>query len=318
MAEFFDAALRRAGLAQPLKPFSSIELFNVSKFPYITDHVNEVFAGEKSRWDYVLLRPLLLVFYFFLRTVSFPLKFVFHRKAYGFEAGVIDWVMSLGMKYLARYDAAELMLRHVQIEPLLYRHVLTGQLSSEELSLTPRRKLNGIDGDFGVDDLDTVVKHNMTIGHDELSYELIDRFDRDTFLCHLDEIRSKRPEDHQQYSKAALKENQAHSWQILGATNIVLLIVITITAFADLKTAMKALGSFDSDSILLWSLKHLYAEDPQSQINLDFFMQEVNNRGHYNSSAFFSNPSQYLYYHIVFDEVAYDLLRNRPPTLASR
>jgi hypothetical protein len=42
-------------------------------------------------------------------------------------------------------------------------------------------------------------------------------------------------------------------------------------------------------------------------------MQEVSNRGHYNSSAFFSNPSQYLYYHIVFDEVCYDMLMNRPP-----
>lgn len=285
----------------------------MQSFPYITDHVNAVFAEEKQRWDYLLLRPLLLVFYFFLRTVSFPLKFLLHRKPFGFEARLIDWTMSFGMKYLARYEAAELMLRHVQIEPLLYRHVLTGQLTALEMAATPGRKLNGIDGDFGVDDLETVLKHNMTIGHDELSYELMDRFDRDTFLENLDSIRQAKPEDHEQFSKAALEENRTHSRQILGATNIVLLIVIMITAFADLRTAMKALGSFDSDSILLWSLKHLYAEDPQAQINLDFFMQEVNNRGHYNSSAFFSNPSQYLYYHIVFDEVAYDLLRNRPP-----
>lgn len=300
----------------------------MQRFPYITDHVNAVFADEKNRWDYLLLRPILLVFYFFLRTVSFPLKFVLHRKPYGFEARAIDWTMSFGMKYLARYDAAELMLRHVQIEPLLYRHVLIGQLSEneeardvragDERAKRPARKLNGIDGDFGVDDLDTVLKHNMTIGHDELSYELMDRFDRDTFLENLEVIRATQPENHEQFSKAALEENRTHSWQILGATNIVLLIVIMITAFADLKTTMKALGSFDSDSILLWSLKHIYGEDRQSQINLDFFMQEVNNRGHYNSSAFFSNPSQYLYYHIVFNEVAYDLLRNRPPVPVSR
>ena len=295
----------------------------MQRFPYITDYVNGVFADEKKHWDYVLLRPILLVVYFFLRVVSFPLKFVLHRKPYGFEARVIDWTMSFGMKYLARYDAAELMLRHVQIEPLLYRHVLMGQMFDQELAgdhqpTKPRRKLNGIDGDFGVDDLETVLKHNMTIGHDELSYELIDRFDRDTFLNNLSLIRASKPEAHEQFSKAALQENRNHSWQMLGATNIVLLIVIMITAFADLKTAMKALGSFDSDSILLWSLKHLYAEDREAQINLDFFMQEVNNRGHYNSSAFFSNPSQYLYYHIVFDEVAYDLLRNRPPLSTSQ
>jgi len=60
-------------------------------------------------------------------------------------------------------------------------------------------------------------------------------------------------------------------------------------------------------------MKHIYADDPQAKIDLDFFMQEVSNRGHYNSSAFFSNPSQYLYYHIVFDEVCYDMLMNRPP-----
>jgi len=290
------------------------------RFPYITNYVNDVFATEKDHWDYVFLRPLFLVFYFLFRTVSFPLKFVLHRVPYGFEAKLIDWSMSFGMKYLARYEAAELMVRHVQIEPLLYRHVLRGNASvdstSQSLEKIPR-KLNGIDGDFGVEDLQTVVDHNMTIGHDELSYELIDRFDRETFLANLEAIRSSQPEDHQQYSKVALQENRDHSWQILGATNIVLLIVITITAFADLKTAMKALGSFDSDSILLWCLKHLYARDPECQINLDFFMQEVSNRGHYNSSAFFSNPSQYLYYHIVFDEVAYDLLRNHPPTTSA-
>ena len=96
-------------------------------------------------------------------------------------------------------------------------------------------------------------------------------------------------------------------------TNIVLLIVFTITVFGDLRTTMTALNSFGSDSILLWCLKQIYAEDRQAQITLDFFMQEVNHRGHYNSSAFFSNPNQYLYYHIVFDEVVYDMLMNSPP-----
>ena len=99
-------------------------------------------------------------------------------------------------------------------------------------------------------------------------------------------------------------------------SNIVLLVVFTITVFGDLRTTMTALNSFGSDSILLWCLKQLYIDDRQAQITLDFFMQEVNNRGHYNSSAFFSNPNQYLYYHIVFDEVVYDMLMNRPPANA--
>jgi hypothetical protein len=55
--------------------------------------------------------------------------------------------------------------------------------------------------------------------------------------------------------------------------------------------------------------------DPDVLVDLDFFMQTGSNRGHYNSSAFFSNPSEYLYYHIVFDEVAYTMLRTRPPGL---
>jgi len=96
-----------------------------------------------------------------------------------------------------------------------------------------------------------------------------------------------------------------------------MLVVMVITIFGDLRTTITALNSFGSDSILLWSLKRLYKGNEEIQIDLDFFMQEVNNRGHYNSSAFFSNPSQYLYYHIVFDEVAYDLLVNRPPTVVS-
>lgn len=90
-----------------------------------------------------------------------------------------------------------------------------------------------------------------------------------------------------------------------------LLIVTMITLFGDLRTTINALNSFGSDSILLWCMKHIYADDEQAQIDLDFFMQVVSNRGHYNSSAFFSNPSQYLYYHTVFDEVCYDMLMNR-------
>ena len=91
------------------------------------------------------------------------------------------------------------------------------------------------------------------------------------------------------------------------------MIVVTITIFADLKTAINALNSFFSDSIVLWCMKHIYANDPAALIDLDFFSQEGTNRGHYNSSAFFSDPSRYLYYHIVFDEVVYDLLRNHTP-----
>ena len=281
------------------------------RFPYINDHVNSVFADEKSRWDYNLLRPIILVVYFFIRMAIFPFKFIFHRVPYGFEAYAIDWFMSFGMKYLARHDAAELMLRHVQIEPILYRHML-----SVEGDETPRndRKLNGIDGDFGVETLKEVTLNNMTIGHDLLSYELVDRFDKDKFLDNIDWIRQRQIEDHEMFSKQALEFNKKHSFQILGVTNIVMLIVFAITVFGDLRTTMTALNSFGSDSILLWCMKRLYIEDREAQITLDFFMQEVNNRGHYNSSAFFSNPNQYLYYHIVFDEVVYDMLMNRPPS----
>ncbi|KLU01871.1 hypothetical protein RISK_006055 [Rhodopirellula islandica] len=281
------------------------------RFPYINRYVNDVFAKETSHWDFVFLRPLLLVAYFFIRTLLFPFKFVFHRVPYGFEAYAIDKTMTWGMKHLAKTDAAELFLRHVQIEPILYRHVLQRQNADPPTEI---KKLNGIDGDFSVENLPTAVQNNMTIGHDLLSYELVDRFDKQAFLDNLDYIRSQRPLDHEQFSKEALNENREHSWQVLGATNIVLLIVTTITVFGDLKTTMSALNSFSSDSILLWCLKRIYASDQEIQVDLDFFMQEVSNRGHYHSSAFFSNPSQYLYYHIVFDEVVYDMLCNRPPS----
>lgn len=282
----------------------------MSRFPYITDYVNDVFERERTQWDFVFLRPLLLVAYFFLRVVSFPLQFVFHRRPYGCESYLIDRSMAFGMKYLARRDAAELLLRHVQIEPLLYRHVLARNGAPP---VTKPRKLNGIDGDYGVEDLETFARSNATLGHDELSYELLERFDKQDFLKNLDYIRSLQPEDHHLLSKAALDENRRHSFQLLGATNIVLLIVTSITLFGDLRTTITALNSFRSDSVLLWCLKQIYAENSSVVIDLDFFMQEVSNRGHFNNSAFFSNPSQYLYYHIVFDEVAYDLLQNHPP-----
>lgn len=283
-------------------------------FPYINERVNDVFSREKSQWDFIILRPLILVAYFFVRILLFPFKFVFHRIPYGFEAYAIDWWMSLGMKYLARHDAAELMLRHVQIEPLLFRHVLATKDAAPAQDV---RKLNGIDGDFSVRDLSEVTSHNMTIGHDLLSYELVDRFDKESFLENLEWLRQRPIEDHEMYSKQALEFNKRHSFQLLGVTNIVLLIVFTITVFGDLRTTMTALNSFGADSILLWCLKRIYIHDPETLIDLDFFMQEVANRGHYNASAFFSNPNQYLYYHIVFDEVAYDLLKNRPPKTAA-
>lgn len=286
----------------------------MNQFPYITDYVNEVFAREKKRWDFVLLRPLIVFGYFFQRSIAFPLKFVFHRVPFGFEAYLIDWWMTWGLKYLATRDAAELFMRHVQIEPLLYRHILGPHAVAPDAAA---RRLNGIDGNFSVETIDVALENRLTVGHDLLSYELVDRFDRTKFLEDLSTIRAARPERHDQFSKSVLEENEKHSWQILGPTNIVLLIVTTITFFGDLRTTITALNSFGSDSILLWCMKLIYAGDERAQIDLDFFMQETSNRGHYNSSAFFSNPSQYLYYHIVFDEVCYDMLTNRPPKVST-
>ena len=134
-------------------------------FPYITPYINDVFAKEKTQWDFILLRPLLLVFYFFLRFISFPIKFILRRWPIGCEGLLIDWCMAFGMKYMARYEAAELFLRHVQIEPLLYRHVLARRDEKTEPS---GEKLNGIDGDFGVEDIDTVIRNNLNdllVGH---------------------------------------------------------------------------------------------------------------------------------------------------------
>lgn len=282
----------------------------MNQFPYITDYVNEIFARERNRWDFNYIRPLIVFSYFFQRTISFPLKFIFHRFPFGCEAYLIDWWMTFGLKYVATQDAAELLMRHVQIEPLLYRHILGFH---DEGDTEDRKRLNGIDGDFNLESIDVALRNQLTVGHDLLSYEVVDRFNRDQFLANLAKIRATRPADHELLSKKVLEENKKHSFQLLGPTNIVLLIVTTITLFGDLRTTITALNSFGSDSLLLWCMKQLYANDRQAQIDLDFFMQEVSNRGHYNSSAFFSNPSQYLYYHIVFDEVCYDMLMNRPP-----
>lgn len=281
------------------------------QFPYITDYVNGVFASEKKQWDFILIRPLLLVLYFFVRFLSFPLKFVLHRFPLGFEAYLIDCCMAFGVKYLARAEAAELFMRHVQIEPLLYQHILRQRDVPLE---TNGVKLNTIDGDYSVNDIRTVLRNRLTVGHDLLSYEVTDRFDKEVFLENLDHIRSTMPGDHEQWSKAVLETNRKHSLQLFGPTNIVMLIVMAITVFGDLKTTITALNSFGSDSVLLWCVKRIYAGNPTVQADLDFYMQEVANRGHYHTSAFFSNPSQYLYYHIVFDEVVYDLLRRVPAT----
>ena len=128
----------------------------MNRFPYITPYVNGVFAREKERWDYRLLRPVIIFTYFFQRTISFPLKFIFHRFPLGFEAYAIDWWMTFGLKYLATHEAAELMLRHVQIEPLLYRHIIRRKDGSPPG--TPRR-LNGIDGNFNVENLQVALQN---------------------------------------------------------------------------------------------------------------------------------------------------------------
>ncbi|MCB0323855.1 MAG: hypothetical protein KDD69_09790 [Bdellovibrionales bacterium] len=279
----------------------------MKRFPYMTDYVNEVFEREKERWDYILLRPVLVVSYFFIRLVAFPIKFVLHRKPFGFEAKVIDTVLAFGIKYLASEDAIKLLVRHVQIEPLLYRYLLSGTESARNGER--RERLKGIDGDFSVDSIEDVVRHGLTICHDDLSYEVVERFKKQQFLQNLDFYRSTSPESHEQFSKSILEQNRRYSLQWFGATNVVIFIVITITIFGDLQSVIRALNSFGSDSVLLWCLKNIYADDKQAMIDLDFYMQTDANRNHYNSSAFFSDPSQYLYYHIAFDEFAYELLR---------
>ena len=279
---------------------------NTQHFPYVTDYINEIFDKEKARFDYRFIRPLFTISYFFVRIVLIPLKFIFHRRAWGFERRIIDSVMAFGIKYLASREAIELLIRHVQIEPVLYRYLLSG---------TPERRdrtgelLKGIDGDFSVNSIQDIVRHGLTICHDDLSYEVFERFDKHAFLENLNFYRSTCPEDIEQFSREVLELNRKHSLQIFGATNVVIIVVFTITLFADFHTSIHALNSFDSDSLLLWCLKHICANDPQSMIDLDFYLQTYSNRSHYNSDAFRSDPNQYLYYHIAFDEFAYELLR---------
>jgi hypothetical protein len=172
--------------------------------------------------------------------------------------------------------------------------------------------LKGIDGDFSVNSIQDVVAHGLTICHDDLSYEVFSRFDKDAFLAHLAFYQNSRPEDIAQFGNKIIEQNSKHSWQIFGATNVVFFVVLTITLFGDLRTIIRALNSFDSDSLLLWCLKNIYADDPQAMVNLDFYLQSDSNRSHYNSSPFLSDPSQYLYHHIAFDEFAYELLRKNP------
>ncbi|HKY56272.1 MAG TPA: hypothetical protein VJM08_18290 [Anaerolineales bacterium] len=279
-------------------------------FPYATDYINEIFDKERTRLDYRFIRPLLTISLFLLRILLVPLKFLFHRRVWGFERRIIDSVLAFGIKYFASYEAIELLIRHVQIEPLLYRYLLSG---------TPERRagtgklFQGIDGDFSVNSIQDIIKHGLTICHDDLSYEVFERFDKRAFLDNLDFYRQTRPEGIAQFGNKVLEVNRKHSWQILGATNVVVIIVFTITIFADFHTSIRALNSFDSDSLLLWCLKHIYADDKHALIDLDFYLQSSSNRGHYTSDAFRSDPSEYLYYHIAFDEFAYDLLRRKQP-----
>lgn len=285
----------------------------MQSFPYVTDYVNEIFSNEKTRLDYLFVRPILTISYFFLRLILVPTKFLFHRSAWGFEKRLIDRVLAFGIKYCASHEALTLLIRHVQIEPMLYRYLLSG---------TPERKnrtgelLNGIDGDFSVNSIEDIVAHGLTICHDDLSYEIFARFDKRDFLNNLGFYQNSTPEDIAQFDNKVLELNRKHSWQIFGITNVVIIVVLTITIFADFHTSIRALNSFDSDSLLLWCLKHICAEDVHAMIDLDFYLQSYSNRSHYNSDSFISDPNQYLYYHIAFDEFAYDLLRKRQQSLS--
>jgi uncharacterized membrane protein len=58
------------------------------------------------------------------------------------------------------------------------------------------------------------------------------------------------PGDHDIWSKTVPDENLRHSGQLLGATNIVLLIVCVITVFGDLRTTVNALNSFMKYSVI--------------------------------------------------------------------
>jgi uncharacterized protein DUF6999 len=283
----------------------------MQSFPYVTDYINEIFNKEKRRWDYRFIRPIFTISFFFVRIVLVPLKFLLHRRAFGFERRLIDSLLAFGIKYLASHDALKLLIRHVQIEPVLYRYILSGTPERRDGTGEP---LKGIDGDFSVNSIQDIVKHGLTICHDDLSYEIFERFDKRSFLENIDFYRNSCPEDIAQFGNRILEENRKHSLQIFGATNVVVVVVFTITIFADFHTAIRALNSFDSDSLLLWCLKHICADDKEAMIDLDFYLQTYSNRSHYNSDAFRSDPNQYLYYHIAFDEFAYELLRKRQST----
>jgi len=286
----------------------------MQSFPYVTDYVNEIFDKERARFDYRFIRPILTISHFFLRLVIVPLKFLFHRSAWGFEKRLIDRALAFGIKYFASHEALKLLIRHVQIEPLLYRYLLSG--TPARMAGKSGEKLKGIDGDFSVNSIQDVVTHGLTIRHDDLSYEIFERFDKHAFLENLNFYRNSSPEDIAQFGNKVLEQNRKHSWEILGATTVVIIVVLTISIVADFHTSIRALNSFDSDSLLLWCLKHICAEDKQAMIDLDFYLQSSSNRGHYNSDAFRSDPNQYLYYHIAFDEFAYELLRKRQQTLS--
>ncbi|GAB5519436.1 MAG: hypothetical protein RhofKO_16870 [Rhodothermales bacterium] len=282
----------------------------MQRFPYVTDYVNELFEREKQRFDYRVLRPVFLILYFFLRLVIVPLKFVLHRRKWGFEGKLIDGVLAIGIKYFASHDAITLLVRHVQIEPVVYRYLLSG--TPAYVAEGTGERLKGIDGDFGVDSIRDVVAHGLTLCHDDLAYEVFERFDKDAFLADLNDYRHRRPDDIAQFSNRVLDQNRAHSWQLFGATNVIIFIVVTITLFGDYRSITRALNSFDSDSLLLWCLKAIYADDPQTLNDLDFYLQDAANRSHYNNSPFRTDPSQYLYHHIAFDEYAYARLRQNP------
>src|ERR1044071_5498879 len=215
----------------------------MQSFPYITDYVNELFDKEKERFDYKFIRPIFTISFFFLRIVLVPLKFLFHRSAWGFEKRIIDSILAFGIQYFASREALELLIRHVQIEPLLYRYLLSG---------TPERRdgtgelLKGIDGDFSVNSIQDIVRHGLTICHDDLSYEVFQRFDKRAFLENLDFYQNTCPEDIAQFGRQVLELNRKHSCQIFGATNVVIFIVFTITVFADFHTSIRALNSFDA------------------------------------------------------------------------
>jgi hypothetical protein len=277
-------------------------------FPYITDYVNDIFNKEKSRFDYRFIRPLLTISYFFLRLFLVPFKFIFHRRAWGYERRLVDRFIAFGIKYCASEEALKLLIRHVQIEPTLYRYLISG--TSERKNMTGQL-LNGIDGDFSVNSIEDIVKHGLTICHDDLSYEIFERFNKKEFLDNLALYQKTIPDDINQFSKQILELNRKHSWQIFGITNVVIVVVMTITIFSDFHTAIRALNSFDSDSLLLWCLKHICADDVHAMIDLDFYLQTNSNRTHYHSDSFISDPNEYLASHIAFDEFAYELLRKR-------